>query len=187
MEDLVVVLFNDKDQPIVPTDKVINEFRKFLGTIAHDYTWAPLIYTNWSEVPHNDEIRIKRDHYYKYDNDEGSRENHPTRVLDSHFKESGLSSSDEDLCDKVMKKERPEWLRLYGMGVCTTSLKRNNVDKPQALAPEFIDAIRVGLGEEMQKDFNAHKEKMDVDLKAKKDKAANIQKELDAQKAVLDA
>ena len=56
MEDRVVVLFNDKGQPIGPTDKVVNEFSKFLGTIAHDYTWAPLIYTNWSKVPHKDEM-----------------------------------------------------------------------------------------------------------------------------------
>ncbi|KAJ8436297.1 hypothetical protein Cgig2_017434 [Carnegiea gigantea] len=117
MEDRVVVLFNDKGQPIGPTDKVVNEFSKFLGTIAHDYTWAPLIYTNWSKVPHKDEMwgyvnekyiipssakkwvlqtirdswrvfksRIKRDHYYKYDNDNARWENRPTRVLDSHFK-----------------------------------------------------------------------------------------------------
>jgi len=37
------------------------------------------------------------------------------------------------------------------------NLKWNDVDKPQALALEFIDAIRAGLGEEMQKDFDAHK------------------------------
>ncbi|KAJ8426694.1 hypothetical protein Cgig2_016844 [Carnegiea gigantea] len=103
------------------------------------------------------------------------------------LQESGLSSSDEDPFDKVMKKECPRRLRLYGRGVCTTNLKRNDVDKPQALAPEFIDAIRVGLSEEMQKDFDAHKEKMDVELKAERDKVANMQKELDSQKAVLDA
>ena len=56
MEDRVVALFNDKGQPIRHTDKVVNEFSKFLGTIAHDYTWAPLIYTNWSKVPHKDEM-----------------------------------------------------------------------------------------------------------------------------------
>ncbi|KAJ8427009.1 hypothetical protein Cgig2_004211 [Carnegiea gigantea] len=310
MEDRVVVLFNDKGQPIGPTDKVVNEFSKFLGTIAHDYTWAPLIYTNWSKVPHKDEMwgyvnekyiipssakkwvlqtirdswrvfksRIKRDHYYKYDNDNARWENRPTRVLDSHFKVllqywndstvqqissknvesrqqqdnmhtmgpvsfarkyydlknkegrspsktrmleetrkrkegrtykhsnndtldkikrmkeiealqgSGLSSSDEDPFDKVMKKECLGRLRLYGRGVCTTNLKRNDVDKPQALAPEFIDAIRVGLSEEMQKDFDAHKEKIDVELKAERDKKAvlDAQKtELDSQKAKVD-
>jgi len=46
MDDHVAVLFNGKGQPTGPTDKVVNEFSKFLGTIAHDYTWAPLIYTN---------------------------------------------------------------------------------------------------------------------------------------------
>ncbi|KAJ8431662.1 hypothetical protein Cgig2_008594 [Carnegiea gigantea] len=87
------------------------------GTIAHDYTWAPLVYTNWSKVSHKDEMwgninekyiipssvekwvlqsirdswrvfksHIKRDHYYKYDNDKARWENRLTRVLDSHFK-----------------------------------------------------------------------------------------------------
>ncbi|KAJ8430358.1 hypothetical protein Cgig2_005404 [Carnegiea gigantea] len=270
MEDRVVVVFNDKGQPIGPTDKVVNEFSKFLGTIAHGYTWAPLIYTNWSKVPHKDEMwgyinekyiipssakkwvlqtildswkvfksRIKRDHYYKYDNNDARWENRPTRVLDSYFKvlllywndstvqknkegrspsmtrmfeetrkrkegrpykhsnsdtldkikrmkeiealqESGHSSSDEDPFDKAMKKECPGRLRLYESGVCTTNLKRNDVDKPQAVAPEFIDAVRVGLSEEMQKDFDDHKEKMDVELKAEKDKVPNMQKELDS-------
>ena len=55
------------------------------------------------------------------------------------------------------------------------------------MAAEFIDAIRVGLSEEMQKRFDAHKEKMDVEWKAEKDKVTNMQKELDSQKAMLDA
>ena len=66
-------------------------------------------------------------------------------------------------------------------------LEKNDVDKPQALAPEFIDAIRVGLSDEMQKDFNAHEEKMDVESKAEEDKVANMPKELDSHKAVLDS
>ena len=57
MEDRVVALFNDKGQPIRHTDKVVNEFSKLLGTIAHDYAWPPLIYTNWSKVPHKDEMQ----------------------------------------------------------------------------------------------------------------------------------
>ena len=56
MEDHVVVLFNDKCQPIRPIDKVVNEFSKFSGTMAHDCSWAPLIYTNWSKVLHKDEL-----------------------------------------------------------------------------------------------------------------------------------
>ncbi|KAJ8433394.1 LOW QUALITY PROTEIN: hypothetical protein Cgig2_028994 [Carnegiea gigantea] len=105
MEDRVVVLFNDKGQPIGPTNKAVNEFSKFLGTIAHDYTWAPLIYTNWRKekyiIPSSAKkwvlqtirdfwrvfkSRIKQDHYYKYDNDDARWENCPTRVFDFHFK-----------------------------------------------------------------------------------------------------
>ncbi|KAJ8439399.1 hypothetical protein Cgig2_001739 [Carnegiea gigantea] len=251
MEDHVVVLFNDKGQPIGPTDKVVNEFSKFLGTIAHGEVHNSFKHKKWVLQTIRDswrvfKSRIKRDHYYKYDNDDARWENRPTRVLDFHFKQisskkvesrqqqdnmhtmgpvsfarkyyelkheegrspsktrmfketrkrkegrtykhsnndtldkiSGLGSSDEDPFNKVMKKECPGRLRLYGRG--------NDVDKPQALAPEFIDFIRVGLSEEMQKDFDAHKGKMDVELKAEKDKVANMQKELDSHKAVLDA
>ncbi|KAJ8426874.1 hypothetical protein Cgig2_033795 [Carnegiea gigantea] len=209
MEDRVVVLFNDKGQPIGPTDKVVNEFSKFLGTIAHDHTWAPLIYTNWSEVPHKDEMwgyvnknkegrspsktrmfeetrKRKEGRTYKHSNNDTLDKIKKMEEIEAS-QESGLSSSDEDPFDKVIKKERLGRLRLYERGVCTTNLKRNDVDKPQALAPKFIHAIRVDLGEEMQKDFDAHKEKMDVELKAEKDKVANMQKELDSEKAVLDA
>ncbi|KAJ8435091.1 hypothetical protein Cgig2_006363 [Carnegiea gigantea] len=141
MEDRVVVLFNDKAQPIGPIDKVANEFNKQISA-------------------KNSESREQQDNMHTMGAVSFARKHYDLKRMKEieALQESGLSSSDED-----------------------------PFDKPQALAPEFIDATRAGLGEEMQKDFDAHKEKMEVDLKAEKDKVANMQKELDAQKVVLDA
>ncbi|KAL2926220.1 Proto-oncogene tyrosine-protein kinase ROS [Bienertia sinuspersici] len=44
-----------EDRPIGPK-KARNELTRFLGTIAHDYNWAPLTYTNWQKVPDKDKI-----------------------------------------------------------------------------------------------------------------------------------
>ncbi|KAL2929547.1 Phosphoribosylformylglycinamidine synthase subunit PurL, partial [Bienertia sinuspersici] len=54
-EDRVAIYCNDKGQPIGPK-KARNELTRFLGTIAHDYNWAPLTYTNWQKVPDKDKI-----------------------------------------------------------------------------------------------------------------------------------
>ncbi|KAJ8435691.1 hypothetical protein Cgig2_027281 [Carnegiea gigantea] len=64
--------------------------------------------------------------------------------------------------------------------------KRSNDDILNKIV-KFIDPIRVSLREEMQNNFDALEEKMDVELQVKKDKLANLQKELDAQKVELDA
>ncbi|KAL2934987.1 Protein phosphatase PP2A regulatory subunit A [Bienertia sinuspersici] len=54
-EDGVAIYCNDKGQAIGPK-KTRNELTRFLGTIAHDYNWAPLTYTNWQKVPDKDKI-----------------------------------------------------------------------------------------------------------------------------------
>ncbi|KAL2921982.1 Neurogenic locus notch-like protein 1, partial [Bienertia sinuspersici] len=54
-EDRVAIYCNDKGQPIGPK-KAWNELTRFLGTIAHDYNWAPLTYTNWQKVSDKDKI-----------------------------------------------------------------------------------------------------------------------------------
>ncbi|KAL2900413.1 Breast cancer type 1 susceptibility protein-like protein, partial [Bienertia sinuspersici] len=54
-EDRVAIYCNDKGQPIGPK-KARNKMTGFLGTIAHDYNWAPLTYTNWQKFPDKDKI-----------------------------------------------------------------------------------------------------------------------------------
>ncbi|KAK1424444.1 hypothetical protein QVD17_19774 [Tagetes erecta] len=41
--------------PVGPKD-VVGKFSRFLGTIARNNTYAPLIYTSWKKVPHKEKI-----------------------------------------------------------------------------------------------------------------------------------
>ena len=50
------IFFNEHGQPIGPADQACDEFSKFLGTIAHEHSWAPLIYINWHNVPDKDKM-----------------------------------------------------------------------------------------------------------------------------------
>lgn len=54
-EDRIAIYCNEKGQPVGP-EKARKELTRFLGTIAHDYNWAPLTYTNWKSVPNKDKI-----------------------------------------------------------------------------------------------------------------------------------
>ncbi|KAJ8446480.1 hypothetical protein Cgig2_028447 [Carnegiea gigantea] len=56
LEDRVPIFFNEHGQPIGPIEKAYDEFSKFLGTIAHEHSWVPLIYTNWHKVLDKDKM-----------------------------------------------------------------------------------------------------------------------------------
>lgn len=42
-------------QPVGPI-KATNELSLFFGTLACDHNWAPLIYTDWHNVPDKDKM-----------------------------------------------------------------------------------------------------------------------------------
>nr|XP_012574330.1 uncharacterized protein LOC101509362 [Cicer arietinum] len=48
LEEHEEVTFNEDGQPIGPSDKVVSDLSLFLGTLARNSTFCPLIYTNWS-------------------------------------------------------------------------------------------------------------------------------------------
>uniref|UniRef100_A0A803NA30 Transposase, Ptta/En/Spm, plant n=1 Tax=Chenopodium quinoa TaxID=63459 RepID=A0A803NA30_CHEQI len=54
-EDRVTIYCNGKGQPIGP-EKARKELTRLLGSIAHDYNWAPLTYTYWKKVPNKEKI-----------------------------------------------------------------------------------------------------------------------------------
>jgi len=93
--------------------------------------------------------------------------------------ETGLSDSDVDPFDKVMGSSTHGRVQLYGRGVSMKNLKDKGLgekrDRQSVVVPEeYIDAIRCNLTNEMQKDFEAQKEKLALDMKqefeAQKDK-----------------
>ncbi|KAM0008667.1 putative transposase, Ptta/En/Spm, plant [Helianthus debilis subsp. tardiflorus] len=53
------IICNDFGQPIGPIREgkdVAGEFSRFLGTIARNHSYAPLIYSSWQKVPHKEKI-----------------------------------------------------------------------------------------------------------------------------------
>lgn len=62
-EERVEVTYNDVDQPIGPTKKVVSDLSLFLGTLARNSTFCPLKYTNWSGMPEKN-----KNHVWRYAN-----------------------------------------------------------------------------------------------------------------------
>ena len=55
-EDRIPIFCNEHGQSIGPIKKACDEFGKFLGTVAHEHSWAPLIYTDWRKVLDKDKM-----------------------------------------------------------------------------------------------------------------------------------
>lgn len=54
-----VIICNEFGQPIGPTTTekdIVGKFSRFLGTIARNYSYAPLTYNSWHKVPNKDKI-----------------------------------------------------------------------------------------------------------------------------------
>ncbi|XP_039689040.1 uncharacterized protein [Medicago truncatula] len=59
-EERVEVTYNDVDQPIGPTKKVVSDLSLFLVTLARNSTFCPLKYTNWLGIPEKNKNRVWR-------------------------------------------------------------------------------------------------------------------------------
>ena len=84
--------------------------------------------------------------------------------------ETGLSDSDVYPFDKVMGSYTHGRVQLYGRSVSMKNLKDKGFgetrDRQLVVVPEeYINAIRCNLATEMQKDFEAQKEKLALDVK----------------------
>jgi hypothetical protein len=59
VDEREVIICNEFGQPVGPVTKekdIVGKFSRFLGTIARNHTYAPLIHTSWKKVPHKDKI-----------------------------------------------------------------------------------------------------------------------------------
>ncbi|KAL8262579.1 hypothetical protein R6Q59_023928 [Mikania micrantha] len=59
VDDREVIICNELGQPVGPVTKekdVVGRFYRFLGTIARNHSYAPLIYNSWHKVPHKYKI-----------------------------------------------------------------------------------------------------------------------------------
>lgn len=50
-QDRQEIILDDYGEPIGPTDKIVSDLSYFLGTIARNSEFCPLIYTNFKVVP----------------------------------------------------------------------------------------------------------------------------------------
>ncbi|KAK2389979.1 hypothetical protein QL285_063531 [Trifolium repens] len=66
MEEREEMIFNEDGQPIGPTKKAVSGFSLFLGTLARNATFCPLIYKNWSKMPKKNKRRCWRYSQRKY-------------------------------------------------------------------------------------------------------------------------
>ncbi|KAF7800833.1 hypothetical protein G2W53_044684 [Senna tora] len=51
IEEREEVILNDQGQPIGPREETVKDLSLFLGTLARNSTFCPLIYTNWKAIP----------------------------------------------------------------------------------------------------------------------------------------
>ncbi|KAL2898074.1 ATP synthase gamma chain [Bienertia sinuspersici] len=56
MEERPMVILNSFGQPVGPTDKVVKEYTRFLGTLARNPEFAPLTYCDWPSLPTHDKM-----------------------------------------------------------------------------------------------------------------------------------
>ncbi|XP_056689379.1 uncharacterized protein [Spinacia oleracea] len=56
MDERPYLILNKFGQPVGPTDEIVEEFTRFLGTLAKDSELAPLNFVNWPSLPTHDKI-----------------------------------------------------------------------------------------------------------------------------------
>ncbi|KAD6453727.1 hypothetical protein E3N88_08433 [Mikania micrantha] len=59
VDDREMIICNEFGQPVGPVTNekdVVGRFSRFLGTIARNHSYAPLIHSSWHKVPHKDKI-----------------------------------------------------------------------------------------------------------------------------------
>ncbi|KAL8262505.1 hypothetical protein R6Q59_023854 [Mikania micrantha] len=138
VDDREVIICNEFGQPVGPVTKekdVVGRFSRFLGTIARNHSYAPLIYNSWHKVPHKYKIwgyvlekydvpdaarkwvLMTIGHSYKMTKQDG-------RIVLRAFQKEQMkkyksSEYESDLIDPfmaVMHKENSGYCRLYGRG-----------------------------------------------------------------------
>ncbi|KAD5802724.1 hypothetical protein E3N88_14084 [Mikania micrantha] len=131
VDDREVIICNEFGQPVGPVTKekdVVGRFSRFLGTIARNHSYAPLIYNSWHKVPHK--YKIWEYVLEKYDVPDAARKWFLMTIGHSYkeqMKKYKSSENESDLIDPfmaVMHKENSGYCRLYGRGVTNKLIKK---------------------------------------------------------------
>ncbi|KAK8958457.1 hypothetical protein KSP40_PGU010096 [Platanthera guangdongensis] len=58
LEERIEVTLNEHGQPIGPTDRAVSDLSLFLGTLARNSAFCPLLYTSWASMPDENLERV---------------------------------------------------------------------------------------------------------------------------------
>ncbi|KAL2894164.1 Tethering factor for nuclear proteasome STS1, partial [Bienertia sinuspersici] len=192
-EDRVAIYCNDKGQPIGPK-KARNELTSLLGTIAHDYNWAPLTYTNWQKVPN----KVKIWEYVNFREDgevpskrklferTRSRKEGKTyaKILTIHKQKLRLealeadesSECQKDLFDEVMGDGRAVRKRLVGIGVSRKKPQENVAGNSLILPKEVMESIKSAVVADVQRELSAEREEIAKEKEAHAARVAEMER-----------
>ncbi|WJX56941.1 hypothetical protein P8452_42551 [Trifolium repens] len=137
MEEREEVIFNEDGQPIGPSKKVVSGFSLFLGTLARNATFCPLIYTNWSKMPKKNRRRCWRYSQRKYILPAEARKWVVTTVPEAHFKNLCEYWTKEDIQAISAKntRNRAQLKWVHRMGPQNFSLTREELRAKEGREP----------------------------------------------------
>ncbi|KAL8239670.1 hypothetical protein R6Q59_016237 [Mikania micrantha] len=154
VDDREIIICNEFGQSVGPVTNekdVVGRFSRFLGTIARNHSYAPLIHSSWHKVPHKDKIWeyvLKR--CLRAKEMRMSQKNMHTagpksfaRIRDEKeqmkkYKSSENESASIDPFMIVINKENNGYCRLNGRGVTNRLIKKINCGDTTNMFPEGI-------------------------------------------------
>ncbi|OIT00913.1 hypothetical protein A4A49_18214 [Nicotiana attenuata] len=151
-----LIVLNEDNQLIGPTDDVAAELCNILDTLARNVAFCPLNVFNWRKLETKEDM-------WKYIKAEMER------IQSSQESEDGYGQS-VDAFASVMGPEHPGRLRLYGRGVTKTSLKRivGDFGPPLSSTDEMmqqkLEETKERMEQRMQEKFNAQKDSMELQV-----------------------
>ncbi|WOL01386.1 hypothetical protein Cni_G10102 [Canna indica] len=105
LEERREIIFNSEAQPVGPNEKDVSDLSQFLGTVARNSDWCPLIYTNWKkkfilpeigkgvvfkimdEAWRKHKSKIKKEYFDNYVTNSERIKNRPTDIPLEYFKQ----------------------------------------------------------------------------------------------------
>ncbi|KAH0653805.1 hypothetical protein KY289_031483 [Solanum tuberosum] len=160
-----LILLNKLNQPVGPTEDVVTELSSFLGTLARNATLCPLDIFDWRSMDTIKDLwdytkekekefvsakeffvvtrTRKPDRLYKASNE------NTTSKIEEIEKQMSTNGQSVDAFSAVMGPKHPGHLRLYGVGVTKTTLKKK-VDNSEPTLNTANDVVQQ-MQERMQK------------------------------------
>ncbi|KAL2900367.1 hypothetical protein RDABS01_025449, partial [Bienertia sinuspersici] len=127
-EERKLIVLNSYRQPIGPIKEIVKVFRGFLGTIARNFKFAPLIFERYIVAEEGRKCIlgivgarwrgykcwVKKHHFYAYDTYEKRWEKRLETIPDAHFKDL-LNYWENELVEELSNKNKSNQLKADDM------------------------------------------------------------------------